>query len=562
MSSIVSFLLSAFIIVFPLVFIPPPYATYRTPRIIALELFVVLLLNIFIIGRLRRSERKTVKTPADIPIILLLIFLSGSVMFAPLREGSIIHFTMFLSLVSLFFIVLNSVDNFQHVLLIVDAFIGSCFFVSLIGIFENYSFDYWTWSINWGERVDSSFDDPNLFGGYIAMGFALALCRAITPGLKPKTRLPYFIVLPAIVMGLYFSYSRSAWFALISSVAVFAVLVIFKYRYFFTKSLSKIVVIALFASFLLPAIIIDLPGTNPYGISITKRVSSTQDFLDEQGYKKLSLWKTAIEVMRDKPMWGVGLSNYAKFYPKYNQRLVNKYDDPKMKYDVYNDYLELGAEGGIPALLSYIAILILFFASGVRHILKKETDFHHRWLLLGLLCASLIFALHCAYFQFPMKNLPQFFGLWLFMALGFFLMKSTTEQPYISEETGTTRNHPFNYAAPLKWIFILLLPILSIVFLRFFVFRLIDCSLLYRQVIIENSRGNTTSSMELAKQQITTCPNYYNEKLYMYLGLALASRSECQEARDLLETGIKNYPYNIYILNALEQADICLHRQP
>ncbi len=550
-------LIAALVCALPLVFIPEPFPMYRTPRMVFMILSALALVNVFAFEFFFRKGSGWNRTPADIPIILFVVLLGVSTAFAPIKGGAAVYYAQFPAIAAVYFIASSTVSSKTRVSALTDVFVGVAVFLSIVGILENFGIEFWTWPIDWGERVDSAFDDPNLFGGYIGMGCVLALSKALQTDLRPSLRAARFVSLAIIVMALILSYSRSAWLAVACSLVLFAAIVFLRRRYFFPSKLPRAATALILIAFIVPAIIMAIPRANPYSISIMKRASTAKSFLDEQGYLKLSYWRAATEMMKDKPAWGFGLTNFSRYYPAYSDKTDMKYNPHGMTFDAYNDYFELGAEGGVPALLCYLATIGIFFSLSLLTVLRKQTDIQARLLTLGIMCAAFVFAFQSFFFQFPMKNLPQFHNFWLLMAMGFALMKKSqsneAQSPARTKQTGNV---------VVGAIVIVTLLAASAVIAARTMRGTAGCALLYRQSVIESSKGLVYSAAELGKKHIEECPPYFNEKLYIYLSHVSLLNRECGEAKEIIDSGLKFYPYNRFLIEFDDIAKECEKSSP
>jgi O-antigen ligase len=75
---------------------------------------------------------------------------------------------------------------------------------------------------------------------------------------------------------------------------------------------------------------------------------------------RVELAKAAIGMMEGHPLFGVGLGQFKAVEFHYNPMLEDLIPFPKIAHDTY---LQLGAEGGIPTLVFYLAILALTLAT-------------------------------------------------------------------------------------------------------------------------------------------------------------------------------------------------------
>lgn len=72
--------------------------------------------------------------------------------------------------------------------------------------------------------------------------------------------------------------------------------------------------------------------------------------------QRVELAKAGINMMAAHPLFGVGLTQFAAAEFEYNPALTGILPDPKIAHDTY---VQLGAEGGLPTLALYVAILLL-----------------------------------------------------------------------------------------------------------------------------------------------------------------------------------------------------------
>ncbi len=75
---------------------------------------------------------------------------------------------------------------------------------------------------------------------------------------------------------------------------------------------------------------------------------------------RVELARAGVRMMEAHPVFGVGLGQFRSAEFKYNPMLADLETDPKIAHDTY---VQLGAEGGIPTLVFYVAILALTLAT-------------------------------------------------------------------------------------------------------------------------------------------------------------------------------------------------------
>ena len=117
---------------------------------------------------------------------------------------------------------------------------------------------------------------------------------------------------------------------------------------------------------------------------------------------RLTIWDTALNMVQDRPLTGVGAGAFANAYAQYSTRpddffLVNSISP----YHAHNLYVALAAETGLPGLLALCVIVGL----GIRWYLRAPADRrNHAW----------PFALALLVYAFPVNSQPVLFTHWMF----------------------------------------------------------------------------------------------------------------------------------------------------
>jgi O-Antigen ligase len=221
----------------------------------------------------------------------------------------------------------------------------------LIGLVVLLTFSSW-WHLNTSTnfyhvpRWKGLWNNPNDYGMLMGMGLLLAiglLAQRQKEELKMKKLLPVALLVSAGMMavGLVFSYSRGSWFGAAAGLIYLAKAHgKFKWRFVLPGIL---IVAAVFCFFW---------NATPDDASwYMKRM----DFGRPSAQHRVAAWKAGFEMMLDHP-FGVGWNKAVEIY-------VKDYSPPQngAAAMITNDYLMLGTELGLPALLCFIAYIYLKF---------------------------------------------------------------------------------------------------------------------------------------------------------------------------------------------------------
>jgi len=143
------------------------------------------------------------------------------------------------------------------------------------------------------------------------------------------------LVLPALVLALTFTFTRSAWIG-----ASVGIGVLFLLRDFRLLGLLPIV---------LGAFLILAPP------SLTARLYSTFSLTDPSNIDRVAMMKSGWRIIMDDPLTGVGPNMIIQVYPHYRDKSAVNELTPHL----HNVPLQIAAERGVPALLIWIWFIVV-----------------------------------------------------------------------------------------------------------------------------------------------------------------------------------------------------------
>lgn len=143
-----------------------------------------------------------------------------------------------------------------------------------------------------------------------------------------------------------------------------------------------------------------LGAANVLGLNVSHRTLDLKE--DVSTNARLMMWKSAAEIAKDHPLTGTGWGTFGAQYPAYR----DPHENSTSGFYAHNDYVQLAAEGGIPAL-----VLMLGIAAGLLLQLKRSLAFKenpHALEATGLLLGSLALFIHASLnfiFYFAFMNI-------------------------------------------------------------------------------------------------------------------------------------------------------------
>ena len=194
------------------------------------------------------------------------------------------------------------------------------------------------------------------YSGTLMLVIGVAAARIV---FGVRERLWPALVMPALIVALTLTFTRSAWVGVCVGVSLLFILKDFR-----LTGLIPVVIALLFA--LAPD-------------RITARIMSVFDLRDPSSRDRVAMLQTGAAMIKDHPLTGVG--------PNMVERLYTQYRDPqgvqKVNPHLHNVPVQIAAERGLPALAVWLAFIGLL-AMGVFRIFRGGRD---RVLAAGALAA-------------------------------------------------------------------------------------------------------------------------------------------------------------------------------
>ena len=293
-------------------------------------------------------------TPLDLPILAYVLTQAISVAFSPYRAQSFRALgEEWLLLV--FFLIVNNVQGEEKVKKLFGILVSVSTLVALYAIWQHYTgLDLYR-----GRTLEPRgsvflslglFDHHLTFGGYYMLVFLLSWVFLLGGRRWGWARMIDFASPIMIGLALVFSYARSAWLGAVSGVLTLGLL---RGRKFAILLLVGLVLLCLLVYVI-----------EPTSWDRIKEVSISKDKPEST---RIRLWLTSVNMIKDKPIWGIGLGNFSRLFDRY--KVEGFYDTT---CHPHNDFLNVAVNSGILGLLAYLWIWVAFFRSTLRSVRRGE----------------------------------------------------------------------------------------------------------------------------------------------------------------------------------------------
>ena len=227
----------------------------------------------------------------------------------------------------------------------------------------------------WGEtyRVTATFGHANNFAAYLSLviPLTLGLLWGREHFFGSKKRWVLWAGLGVLFLSLVWTYSRSAWAAVLAATAILAVL----------KKNGGLLIL-LIAGLMLGALFAP--------VKVKQRFLSLGDPSSGTVVERKILWKESFRMIAQNPWLGLGVNTYAVNEPHFKSKEV--YTDNQY---AHNGYLQMAAEIGLLGLLSFVLCIGYGLISAGITLFRTREPFVGA-AGLGLLAGLLAFLMHAA----------------------------------------------------------------------------------------------------------------------------------------------------------------------
>jgi tetratricopeptide (TPR) repeat protein len=271
------------------------------------------------------------------------------------------------------------------------ALLGGAALASAYGILQAFGIDPWErgqMPMGFGRRAHASLGNPDFFGGYLALIFPLAMGDAIF-----KAKRPWLALL--IGAALVFSQTRAAWLASAAGLAILA------WQGRARLGWGRLAALALSLAV--------LGALSPHQSDLAKRLGSALDPGTSDASGRIFLYKVTAKIALEHPLLGSGGGNFTDAFLQAQGPMLSEpghaAEPYRMTHDAHNDWLQVAAESGLPAL----ALLLLLWGLLFKGLWRLKNG--QAWALSAALGAFAVDAL----FSFPMA-VPASAGIFWMLA--------------------------------------------------------------------------------------------------------------------------------------------------
>lgn len=372
----------------PLIFWNLTTEFYETPKFIALALVIIVLLITWGVRLLGSGKVTLTRTPLDLPLIIFLLILIISTVFAPAQAVSIIGNMPRVSngllasalYILLYFLLISNIKDAATVRRALYLMVVSAIVLSILSLLSFFGANV----MPWGFTKSVSFTPSGSNFSTTAL-LALSLPILLVSLLRnPQDKLLSFgkLFLSSVLALFGATIALTGTFSTYAASSVAIALVLFAVS---TSSIRKNLIFL--AIPLIVTLMVVISSFVAVGGAKNPIYSRVQSFPREVQLPPDTTWKIAISSFRDSPIWGSGPASFLMDFTLNKPLEFNSNKYWNVRFDQgFNEYLQILATLGGAGVLALLLVTLIF----IRLALKNLT-FPHSNIGLSLAISGIIF---------------------------------------------------------------------------------------------------------------------------------------------------------------------------
>lgn len=331
-----------------LIFLPIAHGAVEVWSVTVMHIVSIVIFALWIGSLIKKGYIKLYRTPIDIPLMILAIYLIISSSLSVYPYSSRIQLYKIINYIAIFYLLINTLRDekrlasFSGYLAIIGALYG---IAGVIFITEENFLGLRVFSS--GNFLSFTFKNHNHFAGY--MNMIVWLCIGMAFYYRGKKRLMFIIFATTSVFTVFLSLSRGGIIGLFGGVFFFSVMnMLSKNR----KAIFMIIT-------LIAIITMVLVSTGSFD-TVFERMMTLKTPMITTG-ERLKMWIGVLNMIKDNPIVGTGIGTFAYAYPAYQTVGGHVIDH------AHNEYLEIISETGLIGGLLLFFCIAMLFGHVIRH---------------------------------------------------------------------------------------------------------------------------------------------------------------------------------------------------
>ena len=338
-----------------LIFTPLARGSVQGWAVTTIQIVTLLALTAFLVEKCLTGTWEWIKTPLDLPLLILLILVILSAVFSQHRPSSLWAAVMFITYVVIYYLVIHTVRTRARFKYLVFLIIGVAVFLSVFGLFKKFGINPFPWW-DYGDLKQvpdylfSTYGHYNHLAGYMEMALPLTLGLFLLDYRRGKLFTLCYVAL-LLLAALILSLSRGGWVGALTGL-IFMAIILLTNRYFTGKKL----ITALAGAFIV-AVIVVLAST-----PVVERINTLDQKTEITSFKsRVNAWGGVVEMIDEYPLLGAGPGTFATVFTQYQPPGLSS------RFTMaHNDYLHFIAELGLPLIAIMLWMIVALYRKGFK----------------------------------------------------------------------------------------------------------------------------------------------------------------------------------------------------
>ena len=404
-----------------LVFTPLVFGTVQVWSISVMHLATLFMLALWFLKMNAQGRFRLVRTPLDLPILAFGAIAVVSTVTSVYFYESKVELFKILNYILLYYIVVNNIKDFRRIKRVITILIVIGCGLAVYGLYNYLNGIEMIYGLEkkaYVGNLTATYVNSNSMSAYLELTIPLAIGLFLSgilgrqPGQgKDRRSIATFLLPPAIFVmtaALIFTFSRDGWISFFASILLLSVILI-RIRHKTPRTLTRIAVIVLII-----LIILGTAGSVSLYQAVKSKnkgsVSAIDPFASVPIESRIELYRGTLQMIADRPLFGVGPGNFPLVYPRYRdkQHIVFMNEN-------HNDYLQFASEMGIFSLAAFLVLLFLYFKYANKYLLSSK-NMYLLGLALGCTVSIAGVALHGS-MDFPFQIPANALTFWVILGL-------------------------------------------------------------------------------------------------------------------------------------------------
>ena len=198
---------------------------------------------------------------------------------------------------------------------------------------------------------------------------------------------------PIYLVGIWFSYTRSSWAAVVACLVCYVIIQLKLLHWVFISLMTGVLIFIIFFS-INNCYLEHAPNyeSTIYHSTLGAHLTATVQMEDLSSAERIYRWVAGLRMWKDKPITGYGPATFYTFYKSYTVTSFQTYvsDNPE-RSTVHNYFLLVLDEQGVVGLILFIALTFVLFQQGQRIFHQTKDREEKNWIMAVLLCLVAIY---------------------------------------------------------------------------------------------------------------------------------------------------------------------------